>query len=378
VDEGESSNGLIDRGLYKAILLKDRLQAGVVDQPRLSDKVVDSGHFWHKVAGIRLMARVPGGLPVDPEADASDWRCRPDGGHGIYSPGGDCVHWVLFIMLKIKKILAPAKVNLCLHVLGRRGDGYHDLAMLMQRVALYDRLTIELSHGDRVTVVCPGLDLAAGEQNIVEKSARLFLQHVGTKQGVRITIIKKIPAAAGLGGGSSDAAAVLEVLDDMLGTGLPRAELMALGRRLGADVPFFLYKKTAWATGIGERFQAWPGLPPIWLVLVNPRVAVSTAWAFQNLGLTHHRSIAKLPRFPQGTSALVRLLHNDLEVVTCQHYPVITAIKERLIASGAAGALMSGSGPTVFGIFAERGCAERAAEAISGDTEWWVDVVSPL
>jgi len=96
------------------------------------------------------------------------------------------------------------------------------------------------------------------------------------------------------------------------------------------------------------------------------------------LGLTHHRSIAKLPRFPQGTSALVRLLHNDLEVVTCQHYPVITAIKERLIASGAAGALMSGSGPTVFGIFAERGCAERAAEAISGDTEWWVDVVSPL
>jgi 4-diphosphocytidyl-2-C-methyl-D-erythritol kinase len=285
-------------------------------------------------------------------------------------------------MLKIKKILAPAKVNLCLHVLGRRGDGYHDLAMLMQRVALYDRLRIELVADDDVTVECPGLELAIGEQNIVEKSARLFLQHIGSRQGVRITVDKKIPSAAGLGGGSSDAAAVLEALDEMLGTGLPRAELRALGRRLGADVPFFLYKQTAWAAGIGDRLEAWPGLPSVWLVLVNPGIAVSTAWAFQNLGqnlgLTHHRSIAKLPRFPQGISALVRLLHNDLEVVTCQHHPVITTIKERLIASGAEGALMSGSGPTVFGLFAERGRAERAAAAISRETAWWVEVVSPL
>jgi 4-diphosphocytidyl-2-C-methyl-D-erythritol kinase len=281
-------------------------------------------------------------------------------------------------MLKTKKILAPAKVNLCLHVLGRRGDGYHDLAMLMQRVALYDRITIELAPGDRVTVVCPGLELAVGEQNLVEKTARLFLQHVGIRQSVKITVIKKIPAAAGMGGGSSDAAAVLEALNDMLGTGLPCAELRSLGCCLGADVPFFLYKQTAWATGIGDRLEAWSGLPPVWLVLVNPKFAVSTAWAFQNLGLTHHRSIAKLPRFPQGISALVRLLHNDLEVVTCQHHPVITTIKERLIASGAEGALMSGSGPTVFGLFEERGRAERAADIISRETQWWVEVVSPL
>jgi len=278
----------------------------------------------------------------------------------------------------LKTVYAPAKVNLCLHVLGKRDDGYHELAMLMQRVALYDRLEIELVSDGDITVECPGLELADGEQNIVEKSARLFLQHVESRQGVKIAVKKRIPAAAGMGGGSSDAAAVLEALDDMLGSGLPRAELRALGRRLGADVPFFLYKQTAWATGIGDRFEAWPGLPPVWLVLVNPRVAVSTAWAFQNLGLTRHRSIAKLPRFPQGTSALVRLLHNDLEVVTCQHHPVITTIKERLIASGAEGALMSGSGPTVFGVFADRGRAERAAEVISGETEWWVDVVSPL
>ncbi len=320
----------------------------------------------------------PGGLPVEHEAGTSDWHCRPGGGHGIYSPGGGCVPWLQFVMLKTKKILAPAKVNLCLHVLGRRGDGYHDLAMLMQRIALYDRLEIELVQGEGVTVECPGLELADGEQNIVEKSARLFLHHVGSSQGLKITVTKEIPAAAGLGGGSSDAAAVLEALDDMLCTGLPCAELRALGYRLGADVPFFLFKQTAWATGIGERLEAWPGLPPVWMVLVNPGIAVSTAWAFQNLGLTHHRSIAKLPRFPQRISALVRLLHNDLEVVTCRHHPVITTIKERLIASGAEGALMSGSGPTVFGLFAERGRAERAAAAISRGTGWWVDVVSPL
>jgi len=285
-------------------------------------------------------------------------------------------------MNRSKTVLAPAKVNLCLHVLAKRDDGYHDLAMLVQRITLYDRLEIELVPDGDVTVECPGLELAVGAQNIVEKSARLFLQHVGSGQGVKITVDKKIPAAAGLGGGSSDAAAVLEALDDMLGTGLPRAELRALGRRLGADVPFFLYKQTAWATGIGDRLEAWPGLPSVWLVLVNPGIAVSTAWAFQNLGqnlgLTHHRSIAKLPRFPQGISALVRLLHNDLEVVTCQHHPVITTIKERLIASGAGGALMSGSGPTVFGLFAERGRAERAAAAIARETAWWVEVVSPL
>jgi 4-diphosphocytidyl-2-C-methyl-D-erythritol kinase len=281
-------------------------------------------------------------------------------------------------MKMIKRVYAPAKINLCLHVLGRREDGYHDLATLMQEIDLQDRLDVAVSNGSDITVCCPQVNLSPGVDNLAARAARLFLQHVDKTYSVAINIEKKIPEAAGLGGGSSDAAAVLSALNDLLDSGLSCSELMVLGRQLGADVPFFLYGQTAWATGVGEQLQPWPGLPPIWLVLVNPRVAVSTAWVFQNLGLTHHRSIAKLPRFPLGTSALVRLLHNDLEVVTCQHYPVITTIKERLIASGAEGALMSGSGPTVFGVFADHGRAERAAEEISGDTEWWVDVVSPL
>ena len=281
-------------------------------------------------------------------------------------------------MPAMKTVFAPAKVNLCLHVLGRRSDGYHELAMLMQRIALFDRLDVELVAGNAVTVTCPGLVLATGEQNIVEKAARLLLAHVDIKQGVSIVVEKNIPAAAGLGGGSSDAAAVLQTLDRLLGLKLPRAELMGLGTRLGADVPFFLYGQTAWATGIGECLQPWPGLPPLTLVLVNPGIAVSTPWVFQNLGLTRPRATAKIPRFPERVSGLVRLLHNDLEVVTCQYYPVINTIKERLVASGARGSLMSGSGATVLGVFDDRSLAEQAAQMLSAETDWWVKVVDPL
>ncbi len=281
-------------------------------------------------------------------------------------------------MLKIKKILAPAKVNLCLHVLGRRSDGYHDLAMLMQRVALYDRLTIELAPGDRVTVFCPGCELADNQPNIAERAARKLLAYAGLQRDVSIRITKQIPVAAGLGGGSSDAAAVLLALDELLELELPRAELLQLGVQLGADVPFFLYGQTAWATGVGDRLRPWPGLPPLWLVLVNPGIAVSTASVFRNLRLTHPGPIAKLPGFPAETSALVRLLHNDLEAVTCQKYPVITTIKEQLVACGARGALMSGSGSTVFGLFDDRNSAAKAAGQLAENTGWWVRVVTPV
>jgi 4-diphosphocytidyl-2-C-methyl-D-erythritol kinase len=277
-----------------------------------------------------------------------------------------------------KTVYAPAKVNLCLHVLDKRPDHYHELAMLMQRVALFDRIDVELVAGHEISVSCPGLQLATGSPNIVDSAARLLLSHVGLERGVSIMIDKNIPAAAGLGGGSSDAAAVLEALDELLELDLPRSELKALGCRLGADVPFFLHKQTAWATGIGERLQDWPGLPPLVLVLVNPGIAVSTAWVFQNLGLTHPKSIAKIPRFPGEMKGLVCLLQNDLEVVTCQRHPVIKTIKERLVACGAEGALMSGSGPTVFGLFEERSRAEQAARKLSADTDWWVQVVDPL
>ena len=281
--------------------------------------------------------------------------------------------------MQMKKVVyAPAKINLCLHVLRRRDDGYHDLATLMQRIDLHDRLEVAVTSGSDITVYCPCVALPSGVDNIAARAARMLLEHIREECSVVINIDKRTPSAAGLGGGSSDAAAVLLAMNELLDADLSRSELMSLGVRLGADVPFFLYGQTAWATGIGECLQPWPGLPQVTLVLVNPGIVVSTAWAFQNLGLTRPRPTARIPRFPERASDLVRLLHNDLEVVTCQHHPVITTIKERLIASGADGALMSGSGATVFGVFEDSLRAELAAQVLSAETDWWVKVVNPL
>ena len=282
-------------------------------------------------------------------------------------------------MAMMQTVFAPAKINLCLHVTGRREDGYHDLATLMQRVDVQDRLEITVSSGSEITACCPQLVLPPGVENIAARAARLFLSYIREECSVAVRIDKKIPAAAGMGGGSSNAASVLLALNDMLGVNLSHSELISIGVKIGADVPFFLYDQSAaWATGVGERLQPWPGLPPVTFVLVNPGIEVSTAWVFKTLGLTCSRSIAKIPRFPVRTSGLVRLLHNDLEVVTCQRHPVITTIKERLLAGGAAGALMSGSGPTVFGVFDDQDQARKAAKVLSTETDWWVQVVNPL
>jgi 4-diphosphocytidyl-2-C-methyl-D-erythritol kinase len=279
----------------------------------------------------------------------------------------------------MKTVFAPAKINLCLHVTGRREDGYHDLATLMQRVDIQDRLEITVSSGAEITACCPQLNLPPGVENIAVRAARLFLSYIKEECSVAVRIDKKIPAAAGMGGGSSNAASVLLALNDMLGVNLSQSELISIGVKIGADVPFFLYDQSAaWATGVGERLQPWPGLPPTAFVLVNPGIEVSTAWVFKTFGLTCSRPIAKIPRFPVRTSGLVRLLHNDLEIVTCQRHPVITAIKERLLAGGAAGALMSGSGPTVFGVFDDQDQAGKIAKVLSTETDWWVQVVNPL
>jgi len=278
-----------------------------------------------------------------------------------------------------RTVNAPAKVNLILDVLGKRPDGYHDVAMLMVRLSLHDRVTVRLLDDGDIAATCPGPALAAGEENITVRAARLFLDHTGMQTGVAIAIAKRIPVAAGLGGGSSNAAAVLLALDELLGTGLPRSELRMLGARLGADVPFFLCgEMAAWATGIGERLEPWRGLPPCHLVLVNPRFAVSTAWVYQNLGLTHLRHMSKIPRFPEKVGELTQFLHNDLETVTSSRHPEIAVIKGRLLQMGALGVLMSGSGPTVFGIFAGRSTAQQVAAELARGTGWWTAAVSPV
>jgi len=277
-------------------------------------------------------------------------------------------------MLQLK---APAKINLYLRVVGRRADGYHLLATLMQKLALYDHVEIEQIAGPSV-VVCPDSDLPLDDGNIVLRAARLFCSSFGDRlprdSGVRIVLKKGIPIAAGLGGGSSDAAAVLVGMDCLFKTHCSKPELAELGVRIGADVPFFIYDwPVAWATGIGERLVAAQGLEQGTVLLVNPGFPVATKWVYENLPLTLERKKISLSNSQDDRGDSLQQnpfqtgrfkssdVRNDLEQVTERAYPEIASIKSRLHSGGAESVLMSGSGPTVFGIFSS--CMSKQAEA---------------
>ncbi|MBN1957742.1 MAG: 4-(cytidine 5'-diphospho)-2-C-methyl-D-erythritol kinase [Desulfuromonadales bacterium] len=280
---------------------------------------------------------------------------------------------------EFKVYRAPAKINLCLHVLGRRMDGYHEVAMIMQAVSLYDVVRIRCGGQPGIRVSCSGVLLPQGEANIAEKAARLLLNGVVSPPGVDIEIEKHIPVAAGLGGGSSNAATVLLALNEMLNLGYSRGELQEFGSRLGADVPFFVFGSAAWATGTGIQLEEIPPLPRVAYLLVNPGIAVSTAEVYQSLQLTRGGELANLPRFSILTrSDLCRALKNDLEPVTLARYPVIETVKQALLDLGAAGALMSGSGSTVFAVFDDFAAAAEAGEALKGCSDWSVFPVEPL
>ncbi len=259
------------------------------------------------------------------------------------------------------RVLSPAKVNLRLDVLYERDDGYHELRTIMQRIDLCDELEVSVG-GEEIDVSSQGEDIPQGTGNMAYHAARSILEKFRIDIGVRIFIRKKIPVASGLGGGSSNAAATLMALNRLLELGLTRRGLMRMGTRLGADVPFFVYGGSALAGGIGDRLEAIELPSPIWMVLVNPGIKVSTAWAYKNLntGLTKKiNNISILPPMA-GISDVANFLYNDLEIVTIERYPEIQKIKNGLIDRGALGALMSGSGPTVFGIFPDKEVAERA------------------
>lgn len=259
---------------------------------------------------------------------------------------------------------SPAKINLCLSVLGKRPDGYHDVEMLMQMVGLFDEVTIATG-GTGIRVQCDSATVPSGEGNIAWKAAAEMLRSSERDVGVSIEIKKNIPVAAGLGGGSGNAAAVLAGLNKMLDLGLDRDRLAEIGARIGMDVPFFFFGPTAQARGRGEILTEQPALLKFWVLLVNPGFETSTAWVYNNvnLRLTKKAGCNKISRL--NLRNIADGLHNDLEAVTSAAHPVISRIKEVLIARGAAGALMSGSGPTVFGIFETEAACRAAVEGIS-------------
>jgi 4-diphosphocytidyl-2-C-methyl-D-erythritol kinase len=267
---------------------------------------------------------------------------------------------------------SPAKVNLYLRVLRKREDGYHDILSLMQRISLCDEMTFAST--DRgIAVQCPGTNLPEDQGNIAYRSASAFFSRIGAPPEIKITIRKRIPVSAGLGGGSSNAATTLMTLNEMYGSPLAREELMKLGAGIGADVPFFIFGKTAWASGIGDLLTEAPFLPPFWLVLINPGFEISTKMVYQglNLALTKPGINYSIPRF-YAVDDLIRGLLNDLETVTLQIHPVLDQMKTVLLKNGALGALMSGSGPTVFGIFTDEISACRAEENLRKRDGWWV------
>ncbi len=266
-------------------------------------------------------------------------------------------------MSRAVTVQAPAKINLCLSVLGRRPDGYHDVEMLMQMVGVFDE--VQVCRGTGITVSCDAESVPPGPANIAWRAADAFLKKTGLREGIVITIRKAIPVAAGLGGGSSDAAAVLAAMNVLLDAGLDRPALAALGAGLGMDVPFFFHGPLAVARGRGDLLTCLPPLPPFWVLLVNPGFETSTVWAYKNLNLRLTKKVdcTKIAGF--SVRKIAQHLHNDLETVTAGAHPVIRTMEEALLAQGALGARMSGSGPTVFGIFETEAACRLAAGAIA-------------
>lgn len=281
-------------------------------------------------------------------------------------------------MFKSIIMQAPAKVNYRLDVVAKRPDGYHELRMIMQRINLCDQVTIELTNKPGIRVTCGQAGVPDGEGNIAWKAAKKMLELSDSSCGITIQIEKNIPVAAGLGGGSSDCAAVLLGLNELLDLDFSCEQLMEIGVALGADVPFFVFQQTALAEGIGEKLSALTNLPAAWVVLVNPNVPVSTAWVYKNLQLTQRDRLVTIPDSFEDVAALCTVLSNDLETVTIPAFPVIATIKDELVRHGALCSLMSGSGPTVFGLFADEATAVQAGERLRSRQDWFVAVVKTV
>lgn len=267
------------------------------------------------------------------------------------------------------RIKAYGKLNLGLDVLGRRENGYHDVNMVMQTVGIYDTVDLMLTDRDEISLTSTEDDLPCDENNIVYKAIMLIKNRFGIKKGVTAHITKVIPMAAGMGGGSADAAATLIGLNTLFELQLSDEKLRELGLLLGADVPFLIMNGTVLAGGIGEDLRRLPSPPPCTLVLAKPKCGVSTKEvyeAFDELKDPFHPKIAVLIEALEEGS-LLKLCENfgnALEEVTIGRHPVIRELKEICVKEGALAALMTGSGPTVFGIFDDETKARAAKEKL--------------
>ena len=269
------------------------------------------------------------------------------------------------------QLKALAKINLGLDVLRRREDGYHEVKMIMQTIGLHDDLEIRKTKTPGIQVKTNLYYLPTNENNLVYKAAKLLMDEFQIQDGVSIQLKKRIPVAAGMAGGSSDGAAVLWGINQMYGLGLSMQALMERGVRLGADVPYCIQRGTALAEGIGEKLSVLPPMPKCTILIAKPGISVSTKFVYENL----HANNLKPEQHPDVDSMIEAMRQKDLgllcsrmgnvlETVTIPAYPVINEIKRTMMDNGAIGSMMSGSGPTVFGIFDSPAAAKQAMKAV--------------
>lgn len=266
---------------------------------------------------------------------------------------------------------AYAKINIGLDVLRRRPDGYHEVKMIMQTVDIYDDLFLEKTSEPGIRLQTDNEELPTNRDNLIYRAAALLMEDKKMTEGVKITLTKRIPIAAGMAGGSSDAAAAMRGLNVLFDMGYSVEDLQRLGVKLGADIPYCIVGGTMLSEGIGEILTPLPAPPDVNLVVAKPDINVSTAFVYGNL---HVERLQEHPDIDGMVQALSRgdlqgicdRMGNVLETVTVQEYPVIEEIKQVMRKKGALNALMSGSGPTVFGFFADGKLAETAAQAIAG------------
>ncbi len=254
------------------------------------------------------------------------------------------------------RLKARAKINLGLDVLGKREDGYHEVRMVMQTVGIYDRLIITRISEDEIRIKSNLAFLPLNENNLIYKAARLLKEEYGYEGGVEIDLNKFIPVAAGMAGGSTDAASTLFGINKLCDLGMSQHKMMELGLKLGADVPYCVMRGTALAEGIGEKLTRLKPMPHCWLLVAKPPVNVSTKLVYESLdmgGVVEHPDIDGIIKAieEQDISGVAAKLGNVLEQVTIPLYPVIDTIKKDMLMYGALNSMMSGSGPTVFGIF---------------------------
>lgn len=267
-------------------------------------------------------------------------------------------------------VRSHAKVNLTLGVLGVRPDGYHDIESVMQSISLHDRVTLSVGGEPGIRIECDVPGIPTDERNLAHKAAALLLKNREIDAGLDIRIEKRIPAQAGLGGGSSNAAAVLMGLAGLLEMSIGQAELCDLASAVGSDVPFFIVGGIALVGGRGEEVQPLPDIPAQWLVILKPSFGVSTPWAYRRLdeirGAVSERSTAtvRMTKCIQAgdRGAIQGLLSNDLELPAIEQHPEIGELKHALLDAGAVGALMCGSGSAVFGLFSSEQAARGAAD----------------